>query len=271
MKCIAPPKKNKIPNCFAFIPKAKLKFGEGNAKLSKAIATFSLPAGHSCPFAKECLSKADRITGKIIDGKHCKFRCFSASAENTYKNVREARWFNFDLMREAGEIEKMANLIQRSLPFGISIIRIHVSGDYYNEKYFLAWLNVSLNNPAVIFYAYTKALPLWTKYKEYIPSNFRLTASKGGTCDNLIKTNKLKYAEVVFSTEEARRKGLELDHDDSHAISSKKSFGLLLHGIQPAGTEAAMALTQLKQQGIFGYNKNNLRIDKSIQLFVPIK
>ncbi len=30
-----------------------LKFQKGNAKLDKSIHTFSLPAGHSCPFAFE--------------------------------------------------------------------------------------------------------------------------------------------------------------------------------------------------------------------------
>ena len=31
--------------------------------------TFSLPSGYSCPGASECLSKADKDTGKITDGK----------------------------------------------------------------------------------------------------------------------------------------------------------------------------------------------------------
>ena len=54
-------------------PLLKFNFG-GNAKLSKEIVTFSLPSGYSCPGAKDCLAKADRETGKIIDGKHQKFR-----------------------------------------------------------------------------------------------------------------------------------------------------------------------------------------------------
>ncbi len=234
-----------------------LKFGLGNAKLAPNIGTFSLPAGHTCPFAKECLSKANRLTGKIIDGQHCKFRCFAASQEMLFPTVRNARWHNFDLLREADTETKMAGLIQKSLPWGINIIRTHVSGDYYHAKYFFAWLNVALNNPHVTFYGYTKATPFLVEYKKYLPHNFRFTASKGGTCDSLIAKHKLKSAEVVFSVKEAKEKGLEIDHDDSHAFGDSGSFALLLHGMQPAGTEAAQAMTALKKEGITGYGKKN--------------
>ena len=239
-----------------------LRFGQGNAKLSKAIATFSLPAGHSCPFANECLSKANRMTGKIIDGKHCKFRCFAASQEALFPSVRNQRWHNFELLRSNSTIEKMGSLIQKSLPYGLNTVRVHVSGDYYNESYFLAWLNVAINNPLLTFYGYTKATPFIVKYKKYIPKNFKLTASKGGTCDSLIKKHKLKSAEVVFSTKEAQDKNLEIDHDDSHAYDGTKSFALLLHGSQAAGSEASIALAALKKEGIGGYgkNKNNRKV-----------
>jgi hypothetical protein len=237
--------------------KNKLKFGLGNAKLSSSIGTFSLPAGHTCPFANECLSKANRLTGKIVDGQHCKFRCFAASQEMIFTNVRHARWNNFDLLRFAGTVEKMAEMIQDSLPWGISIIRVHVSGDFFNEKYFLAWLNVAINNPHITFYGYTKCTPFLVKYKKYIPGNFRFTASKGGKCDSLIAKHKLKSAEVVFSVNEAKEKGLEIDHDDSHAFGGSESFALLLHGMQKAGTPAAEAMIALKKEGINGYGKYN--------------
>ena len=162
-----------------------LKFGFGNAKISNSIATFSLPAGHTCPFAKECFSKADRITGKLIEGKHCRFRCFSASQENSYPNVRKARWHNFNILRKSKTVKGIGEIIQRSLPI-TRMVRIHVSGDFYSEQYFLAWVNVAINNPVVIFYGYTKAIPFLLKYKNELPSNFRFVASLGGTHDKQI-------------------------------------------------------------------------------------
>jgi hypothetical protein len=250
----------------------KLIFGLGNAKLAKNIATLSLPAGFTCPFAKECLSKACKETGKIKDGEHCKYRCFAASQECGFPSVRKNRWDNFELLQSVKGVEATAKLIQRSLPTGIGAVRIHVSGDYYNETYFLAWLNVALNNPLITFYGYTKALPLMVKYKRYIPTNFKLTASKGGTHDHLIIQHKLKYAEVVFSVEQAEKLGLEIDHDDSHAYGSKKSFALLIHGCQPAGTEAGEALKALKKKGIGGYGdaKDSRKVTFEKELIVYI-
>jgi hypothetical protein len=252
-----------------------LSFGLGNAKLSKSIATFSLPAGHSCPFAKECLSKADRITGKLIDGKHCRFRCFAAANECTYPSVRASRWNNYDKLKGAASIEEMAKLIQKSLPKQIMMVRIHVSGDYFNEKYFLAWLNVALNNPLIVFYGYTKATPWIVKYKKFIPPNFRLTASKGGTCDNLIGKYNLKFAEVVFSIDEAKEKGLEIDHDDSHAYGQHHDFALLLHGTQPPGTEASKAWMKLLKAGIGGYGETaisrNVIIERPLVIRVTVR
>lgn len=217
----------------------KLFFGQGNAKLNLSVSTFSLPAGYTCPGALNCLSKANRETGKITDGPKNEFRCFAASMECVFTNVRESRWGNFELLKKAFSLDKMANLIQDSLPYKIGLVRCHVSGDFYNETYFLAWLNVAIENPDLIIYGYTKCLNYLVKYKKYIPSNFRFTASKGGKHDILIKKHKLKFAEVVYSVKEAEEKGLEIDHDDNHAIAGKSSFALLLHGIQPAGSQAA--------------------------------
>ena len=75
-----------------------LKFGNPNDKLKKMVKrlgvtlkTFTLPAGYTCPGAKDCLSRADRITGKIKDGPDTEFRCFAASAEAVYPSLRAAR------------------------------------------------------------------------------------------------------------------------------------------------------------------------------------
>ena len=234
-----------------------IKFGQGNAKLSVSIGTFSLPAGHSCPFAKECKSQTDALTGKVIDGEHCRFRCFAATSEARATNVRKQRWHNFNILKSARKVEKMGGIIQHSLPKGLDKIRVHVSGDFFTEQYFLAWVNVAMNNPLNTFYGYTKATPFLVKYKKYLPNNFRFTASRGGTHDHLIDKYGLVSAEVVFSVEEAHAKGLEIDHDDSHAIRYDKSFALLIHGTQPPGSEASKAWVKIMQSGIGGYNGNS--------------
>ena len=67
----------------------------------------------------------------------------------------------------------------------------------------------------------------------------------------------LKEARVVFSESEAAELGLAIDHDDSHAVENNgQSFALLLHGTQPAGSEASKALQALKASGTkFSYSR----------------
>ena len=246
-----------------------LKFGFGNAKLSRLIGTFSIPAGHTCPFADICLSRADKVTGRIQDGPNTEFRCFAASAESAYSTVRRMRWHNFELLKSAKTVQNMADLIQRSLPDGITTIRVHVSGDFYSESYFLAWVNVAVANPGIKFYGYTKALVWLVKYKTQLPENFRFTASKGGKQDSLIGEHNLKYAEVVYSMEEAREKNLQIDHDDSLAMYSNRSFALLLHGTQPLKSKASEAWEVLKNNGIGGYSPKRKREQVAV-VSVPI-
>ena len=233
----------------------KLIFGKGNAKLDMTIHTFSLPAGHSCPFALQCLSKANKTDGKIKDGKNTRFRCFAASQENLWPNVRTSRWHNYELLKTL-KMHQMVSLINSSLPKTATIIRVHVSGDFFNSLYFRAWMEVARDNPDVLFYAYTKCLPYWLSYKHTVPGNFKLTASYGGKEDHLIELYKLKSAKVVYSEAEAAMLGLPIDHDDSHAYRGDKSFALLIHGTQPAGSVAAKAISLMKKKGVnYGYSK----------------
>ena len=91
-----------------------LKFGFENAKL-KGIWHFSLPSGWTCPAATVCLTKADRTTGKISDGKQQEYRCYAAMDEARYPSVRKARWHNFDLLKNLSK-DEMVELICDSLP-----------------------------------------------------------------------------------------------------------------------------------------------------------
>jgi Gene product 88 len=236
----------------------KLKFGRGNAKLASKIYTFSLPAGHSCPGALKCFAKADQQTGKLQDGPSQTFRCFAAGDESRYPNVRRLRWHNFDLLKGKTR-EEMKALILESLPSDAKIVRLHVSGDFFSDAYFLAWMDVANTKPETLFYTYTKSLSIWLRHRPSVPANFKLTASEGGKHDDLIESKSLKFAKVLFSIEEAQELSLEIDHDDSHAYGSDKSFALLLHGKQRKETPAAKAMSALRRAGYKGYPKKHLK------------
>ena len=230
-----------------------LKFGNPNAKLKKmlkklslTLKPFTLPAGHTCPGAKDCLSRADRVTGKIKDGPDTEFRCFAASGEAVYPSLRKMVWFNLGLIKDAlvDGVDACADLICESLPKKFDIMRVHVGGDYFNEKYLRAWIEVAKLNPERIFYSYSKSLHLFKRFA--LPENLVLTASRGGKFDELIDLHGWKEALVVYSEQEAIDKGLEIDHDDTHAAFGKKNFALLLHGVQPKGSVASKALQKIK-------------------------
>lgn len=224
-----------------------LKFGKGNAKLDKQIATFSLPAGYTCPGAQACLARANRITGKVTDGPLQQFRCFQVTSEARSPQLRAMVWHNFTLLHAARTREAMYELIQASLP-NTPIVRIHIGGDFYRPEYFGAWCDVARANPGVRFYAYTKEITTWLAMQSEIPANLILTASEGGKYDDQIGA--LKRAKVVFSEEQAQALGLDIDHDDSHAYDGDKSFALLLHGTQAKHSAAAKALSALKHAGV---------------------
>jgi hypothetical protein len=234
-----------------------LNFAIGNAKLNKETVTFSLPAGHSCPFAKECRSSANRATGKVVDGEHCKFRCYAANAEALFGTVRKSRWHNLDTLKLCGDnAYLMADIIDRSIPRRdgkTEKVRIHQSGDFFKQAYLDAWLLVARQNPDLIFYGYTKALPLFVKHHNKLPDNFRVVASLGGTHDHLIPSLNFRSARVVFSEYEAKKLRLEIDHDDSHCWNSISNFAVLIHGTQPAGSGASKAWQRLMESGKSGY------------------
>jgi hypothetical protein len=249
-----------------------LSFGKGNRKFDDTF-TFSLPAGHACPFAKNCRScvinnprKRHDIgdTRKFIiqDGPKSTFRCSAAIDEAIRPSVRLARWRNFLILLSATAKGKWATvkLIEKTLPNNPKNLptRVHVSGDYFNQTYFDAWMEVARRHPGRIFYSYTKALPFWIKRLDTIPKNVILTASYGGTHDWMIEQYGLKFAVVVSSVEEANRLLLKIDHDDSLALTRDVSFALLIHGSQPKG-KMAKAWMALKKMGMGGYGKNKSR------------
>jgi len=248
-----------------------VKFQPANAKLANLAAYlqelwgrkphiygFSLPAGHSCPFADACLSKADRYTGKLTDGPNTQFRCFMAALETFQPSMRQSVWANFDALRAVKTSPTaMAELLQAALPGNADVVRIDVDGDFFNQNYFDAWLIVANNNPNLSFYAYTKSLTYWIARLDSIPTNLNLNASYGGRLDHLIEEYSLKSAKVVFHPSEAKELGLEIDHNETHALFGNVSFALLLHGQQPKGSKASQALKTLTTEGVeYSYSRS---------------
>jgi hypothetical protein len=247
-----------------------VKFSKANAKLQKLektlgarVYSFDMLSGHTCPYARECHSRAVETPEgvRIQDGPETRFRCFSASQEVTFPAVYASRKRNMEtiLSAAAESVDRAADMLLSALPRDAEYVRIHVAGDFKLRAYFDAWVNVAKAEPGRVFYAYTKSLPFWVGSPEAAlvdglagVANFRLTASRGGAKDDMIDRYGLREARVVYSEAEAEALGLPVDHDDSHAALRGGSFALLIHGAQPKGSEAGKAVRALAGKGSYG-------------------
>jgi hypothetical protein len=221
-------------------------------KDKRKVYSFDLISGHSCPFAKECYSKVVETPEglRVQDGIHTLFRCYSASQEAIYRNAYNKRKANMESVRNLTR-DKVCRLLMDNKPKNMGVCRIHAAGDFISPTYFRGWMSFAEKTPDVLFYAYTKCLPYWVNNRFSIPDNVILTASRGGRKDDMIEPNNLRSVKVVFSEQEANDLGLEIDQDDSHACNPNKrndDFALLIHGIQPKGSEAATALQAVKRK-----------------------
>ena len=222
------------------------------------VYSLDLPAGYTCPGAKVCKSRAVPQPGgsrKILDGPQCQFRCFAASAEALRTAVWNKRQRNLAAIRGCRTPHQVCRLLLSHLPGDARIVRLHVSGDFFNRRYLEGVMMAAKRTTHIRWYAYTKSLHLFEGVPMQDPKNgvvfdnFFLTASRGGRYDHLIEGLGLRTAEVVFSETEAQQRGLQIDHTDEHAAQPGGSFALLIHGVQPRGSEAAKAWRKVMANG----------------------
>ena len=222
-----------------------LSFGKGNAKLDSRIYTFNLPAGTLVSKSKIMSCKGRSNYRRNNRWHQTIIPLFLCNSER-FESVRDTRHRNFDLVRNKNEAEITA-LILASLPGDATIVRLHVSGDFFNLAYAKAWMNVAVAKPDILFYGYTKSVSYIKPLS--VPTNMVITFSLGGKEDHLIDET-MQTARVVFSQEEALELNLEVDHDDTHAMTKGGNFAILLHGTQPAGSAATEALKKLRAENI---------------------
>ena len=99
-----------------------MKFQRKTGYYPQPTHEFNLPAGWSCPMAVDCLTKADRDTGKLVKTGPG-YRCYAAVAER-FPSVRDTRWANFE---EVKRILKDPDALF-DIPARATHVRIHGSG-----------------------------------------------------------------------------------------------------------------------------------------------
>ncbi|MCP5003716.1 MAG: hypothetical protein GY941_07145 [Planctomycetes bacterium] len=191
-----------------------MKFIKNTKYYDGTVYEWNLPAGHTCPHAKECIVKVDKETGKF-NNQSKSFRCYASSAER-FPAVRKHRWSNYTHSLKKEDI---------IIPKDAKAIRVHSSGDFYSEEYFKMWLDLCQKNPSIEFWAYTKSLLFWVNNINKVPKNLTLTASRGGLYDHFIDDYNLKNVIVVKNKDSTN--SLPIDIKDREARKKDVNFCLL--------------------------------------------
>ena len=150
-----------------------IKLSEENNKLKPNKDTrfliFNLPSKITCPFAT----------------KLCKHFCYAVKAETAYPSVLPSRTKHLALSKQDDFVERMIYTIEAYLTRPSYkdakkiVIRIHESGDFYNQAYANKWIKIAdyfRYDKRIVFMAYTKSIiffcnSIYSDTKKYIPSN----------------------------------------------------------------------------------------------------
>lgn len=150
-----------------------LTLSENNLKLvpnkDTKFLIWNLPSKITCPFATDM----------------CKNFCYAVKAEKKYPDVLPSRLKHLAESKQADFAERMIYTIEAHLTRPSYknakkiIIRIHESGDFYNQTYANKWLEIAEYFKAdkrVVFMAYTKSIiffanNVYSDTKKPIPNN----------------------------------------------------------------------------------------------------
>jgi hypothetical protein len=111
----------------------------GNGKLGQSIYHFDLPAVVTCPGRSAV----------------CERVCYAAGRGRfRFPQVRKRLRCCYEQSRRADFADRMAGEIRRK---GILVVRIHVSGDFFDAAYAAKWLAVMRQSPRAKFYFYTRS------------------------------------------------------------------------------------------------------------------
>lgn len=147
----------------------------GNAKLPKTIAIFNLPRLVTCPGATAW----------------CKQYCYTEKSERAYPNVKPFRYRNWDLAKSPEFVDTIVAEIKK---LKVKTVRVHESGDFYNQEYLDKWIAIANQMPEVTFFAYTKSYHLLDFSK--LPDNFIVRASMDSTTPLTLRK---KYSKLIIA------------------------------------------------------------------------
>ena len=169
------------------------KLKETSKKLGLRVFNFGITAYKTksgkltCPFADECI----------------KF-CYAKKGAYIWSNVAKVFEQRYELTKQSNFIDIMkAEIIKKRVDF----LRVHDSGDFYSNKYFLDWMQIAEQLPNVKFYAYTNSISIVKNNSKSIPNNFDFIFSDSGKQTNLIDKSKDRHTKIFKTETELQNEG----------------------------------------------------------------
>lgn len=166
----------------------------------------------------------------------CKNGCYAKGGRYMFANVRN----KLNERLELAESEHFIHIIDDEINHlkkkhaGKQLyVRIHDTGDFYNELYTMKWLAIARMNPDVKFYAYTKMVVMFKQYEYFgrIPDNFRIIFSYGGIQDEYIPSDK-PHARIFKTIEELTSAGYVDCSKNDLLVYTTDKIGLVYHGVK---------------------------------------
>ena len=153
----------------------KCRFQYGNKKLAAsdeiAFLVWSIPAVLTCPGATVM----------------CMMNCY-ARRDERFPSVRASRIINYMISQQddfeyvlykalRNQIYTNKGALRKRFKNKEIVVRVHESGDFYSDRYMLAWFHVAAKFPEITFFTYTKSFKMYERCMSERPANFEVRAS----------------------------------------------------------------------------------------------
>ena len=203
-----------------------IKWTKGNEKLQKDnggtynIIGFGIPADMN--FVDANWNPLNTCPGALA----CRAVCYAKQGRYAMPNVLNARKHNLELSLQDSFVPMVIADLARMRK--VNAVRIHDSGDFYNQEYYNKWCSIARVFPHITFYAYTKTVNMDLFGNK--PDNLQITQSLGGKWDD--KVNLGMPHSRIFATHEDRIRAGYVDGNvnDVPAIEGLVQIGLVYHG-----------------------------------------
>jgi hypothetical protein len=204
-------------------------------KSAKRTFNFGIPAYQSNTGLKTCPN-----AGACAKG------CYALAGAYRFSNVAQAFERRLTATQSDNFIISMLADIDKQRA---ERVRIHDSGDFYNEEYLNRWIKIIEARPSVLFYAYTKMISMIKRRQKDLPKNLTIIFSFGGTEDRLIDVDKDRHSLVFESVEQLQACGYaDASNQDDIALGENPKIGLVYHGTKKLENTNWKKVPELKRK-----------------------